>query len=112
MNRDVQLEGSNVIQVQFGAEKDVFQEQAILQERLPELDPLTDVLGEFEDLSEIDLNELSLNEKLDKKECEVKYQVNFQDDLTQMSDTVLSQVQCMSENISRLKYYLDELNIE
>lgn len=75
-------------------------------------DPLNDLLTEFDDLIDDD-------DFIDKEEEFIfhhqkpwDYQVQFDDDLRHMADTVMDQIKRLKEDAKRLKYYLDEMNLD
>ena len=73
-------------------------------------DPLEDLLNEFTD------NEA---ERLEEKEDFISHlqhpkelAMSFEQDTTAMSESLLSKVDHIKESVLRLKYYLNEMNLE
>jgi hypothetical protein len=79
-------------------------------------DPLSDLLHEFDDLvlKEDDSEDIVENrdEYIFHHQKSWDYQVKYNDDLCFMADTVLDQIKRLKEDSKRLKYYLDEMNLE
>ena len=72
-------------------------------------DPLVDLLHEFDDLiEEIDQNE----EYIFHHQKPWDYQVSFSDDSRFMADKILDQIKRLKDDAKRLRYYLDEMNID
>lgn len=86
--------------------------------RYPIDDPLDELLNEFNHLVDEDLiNELDeySSEKQDfifHHQQNWDYQVEVEDDMRFMADTVLGQIKRLKEDSKRLKYYLNEMNID
>ena len=86
--------------------------------RYPIDDPLDELLSEFNHLVDEDLiNELDdySSEKEDfifHHQQNWDYQVEVEDDMRFMADTVLGQIKRLKEDSKRLKYYLNEMNID
>jgi hypothetical protein len=86
--------------------------------RYPIDDPLDELLNEFNHLVDEDLiNEL--DEYSAEKEDFIfhhqqnwDYQVEVEDDMRFMADTILTQIKRLKEDSKRLKYYLNEMNID
>ena len=86
--------------------------------RYPIDDPLDELLNEFNHLVDEDLiNEL--DEYSTEKEDFIfhhqqnwDYQVEVEDDMRLMADTVLTQIKRLKEDSKRIKYYLNEMNID
>ena len=73
-------------------------------------DPLNDLLTEFDHLIE-DEDEFE-EEFIFHHQKPWDYQVRFDDDLRTMADSVLDQIKRLKEDAKRLKYYLDEMNLD
>ena len=72
-------------------------------------DPLEDLLNEFPDAVD------SVEDKRDfisHLENPLEKQLSFDQDLGAMSDSVLAKVDHLKESVQRLRYYLNELNLE
>lgn len=76
-------------------------------------DPLNDLLTEFDDL--VDEEEDIIEEEdtfIFHHQKPWDYQVQFDDDVRSMADTILDQIKRLKEDSKRLKYYLDEMNLD
>jgi hypothetical protein len=71
-------------------------------------DPLSELLNEFNELVDDPVEE----DYIFHHQKPWDYQVNLQDDLRLMADTVLGQIKRLKEDAKRLKYYLDEMNLD
>lgn len=83
-----------------------------------ESDPLDDLLSEFNHLVDEDLiNELE-ESTMEKEDFIFNHQQNWdftidhEDDPRFMADTILDQIKRLKEDSKRLKYYLNEMNID
>lgn len=79
-------------------------------------DPLSDLLHEFDDLVHNDDNGADAINNQDEfifhHQKSWDYQVKYDDDLRFMADTVLDQIKRLKEDSKRLKYYLDEMDLD
>ena len=76
-------------------------------------DPLNDLLTEFDDLiDDEDDFEQEEEEFIFHHQKPWDYQVKYDDDLRLMADTVMDQIKRLKEDAKRLKYYLDEMNLD
>lgn len=73
-------------------------------------DPLEDLLNEFSDDSE----ELDLKQKdyIHHLEHPKDQEIKFEQDALEMSSNLISRVDRLKESVQRLKYYLNEMNLE
>jgi hypothetical protein len=87
------------------------------------LDPLDEILTEFEDLDlNLDIDELEDNDFQDNGSNDSDfifhhqkswdYQLDLSDSTTEMADIVLQQIKRLKEDSKRIKYYLNELNLD
>lgn len=111
MNQTSQVEReNNVINVSFSKEYDsssVPHDIAHPASRYyPEDDLIGDLLSEFDDLVEDD-NEQEIG-SIDN----TQYAVDYEDSVKSMADTILDQIKRLKEDSKRLRYYLDELNLD
>lgn len=73
--------------------------------------PLTnELLHEFDDLVDEEIPEEDTFIFHHQKPWD--YQVQYDDDARQMADTIIDQIKRLKEDSKRLKYYLDELNLD
>jgi hypothetical protein len=86
--------------------------------RYPIDDPLDELLNEYNHLVDEDLID-ELDECLIEKEDFIfhhqqnwDYQITTEDDTPLMADTILGQIKRLKEDSKRLKYYLNEMNID
>ena len=100
-------EGTNVIEVSFQQKSPVSNYTEDLDY---EIDPIEDLLSDLDD---------DYFEDVDKKEDFIfhhqnnwDYSLSMKDSSTEMADTLLKQTERLTEDIKRLKYYLDEMNID
>lgn len=70
-------------------------------------DPISDLLGEFDDLVE---EQPPREDFIYNHQKEWDYRVDYRDDLMTMVDKVGQQVKRIKEDTKRLRYYLDELD--
>lgn len=77
-------------------------------------DPINDLLSEFDDLIDDDEIEDGFEEEvfIFHHQKPWDYQVKYDDDLRVMGDIVIDQIKRLKEDAKRLKYYLDEMNID
>ncbi len=86
-------------------------------------DPLEDLLNEFNDLTDDVLSsEDILNDIFTEEETHEDYihhhqdylpkQVSFKDEPKNIADNILAQMMRLKEDSKRMKYYLDELNLD
>lgn len=76
-------------------------------------DPLHELLHEFDEL--VDEHEDDSHEKEEfifHHQRPWDYQVHYDDDLRLMADTIMDQIKRLKEDAKRLKYYLDEMDID
>ena len=104
-------ETSNVIEVKF-SNIDLTSSSDEYRYHLDSLvdltdDPIEDLLNEFESQWEDDLDKKS--EDFNQIE---DYKVSYKQDLLDMGANLIEQVKAIREKTLRLKYYLDELNID
>lgn len=111
MNQTSQLErGDNVINVSFSKEYDSNSVPHDIahpaSKYYPEDDPIADLLSEFDDL--IDDDDEQVMEKIDNSQ----FAVDYEDSVKSMAETILDQIKRLKEDSKRLRYYLDELNLD
>ena len=94
----------NVIEVSFNQQNQLAEEIELL---LDLDDPLEELLNEFEDSQE----ESSLDPFIEVNKSE-NYKLSFSDTPLHMTDTLIKQMSQIKEDIHRLSYYLDEMNID
>lgn len=105
---------SNVIEVSFQCRRQGNPDEEVGYEcGQPELtdDVLDELLGEFEDLSSLDSEE-SKEHFIYHHEKGWDFQLSYNDDCVKMSETVAKQVSRLKEDVKRIRYYLDELNLD
>lgn len=98
---------SNIIQVEFGAIRHGrrLEDQAFLnQELLREDDPLEDLLTEFDGVI-VDERDSSLNKEKHKSLSFTKQSS------VEMADIISKKIRNAKENLQKVDYYLDELNL-
>ncbi len=87
--------------------------------RYPVDDPLSQILDSYEDY-ELD-SEFDLDSEIEEEQKEdfifhrknmKESRVSFDDTPKQMADAVLEQIRVIREDSRRIKYYLDELNLD
>lgn len=77
-------------------------------------DPLAEILSEYEEM-DFDENDLEDEQEEDyifhhQKDCD--YQVDFNDSNKQMAETILEQIKRLRDDSKRIRYYLQELNLD
>ena len=92
----------NVINISFKKQNPITQN---LQEYLELEDPIEDLLQEFD-------QELDMAGEMSLESPDQKYKLSYGDTTRHMTDVLLSQTKQLRENMSRLTYYLDEMNLE
>ena len=101
---------SNVIEMRFksGAEKRV--QDKLAKPMSFDIDPLEDLLAEFGDIEQEEVD-FQFETKIPLTSSE-QYKLNYQDSPVSMGDTLIEQAKVLREELKRLNYYLDEMNIE
>lgn len=100
----------NVIQISFGNEipNEISHPESL---RYPEEidDPLAELLNEYNDVVEEDLPK---EDFIFAHEDKWRFSVSTLETTQEMADTILKQSRRIREDVKRLKYYLDEMNID
>lgn len=73
-------------------------------------DPLNDLLSEFDDIESFELPQK--DDFIHHLENVKEVKLSMSNSAYEMSESILDQVKRINEGFSRLKYYLDEMNIE
>ncbi|MEE2670681.1 MAG: hypothetical protein VYA54_03170 [Bdellovibrionota bacterium] len=94
----------NVIEVSFTQRNSIADE---IESLLDLDDPLEELLNEFEDAEDLPTAEPFI--KVDKAQ---DYRLQMQDTALHMTDMLLAQMKQVKEDVQRLSYYLDEMNID
>lgn len=88
--------------------------------RFPIDDPLDELLNEFNHLIDEDLideieqttTEIEKEDFIFHHQQNWDFQVNIEDDSRYMADTILGQIKRLREDSKRLKYYLNEMDLD
>ena len=72
-------------------------------------DPLDDLLNEFPDKNETEDHKRDFISHLENP---IERHLSFDKDISAMSECLLAKVDNIKESVQRLKYYLNELNLE
>ncbi|MAF98129.1 MAG: hypothetical protein CMH26_05790 [Micavibrio sp.] len=94
----------NVIEVSFSQQNTLAEEIELL---LDLDDPLEELLNEFDDHQD----ETSIDPFIEMNKSE-NFKLSFKDTPMHMTDTLIKQMGQIKEDINRLSYYLDEMNID
>lgn len=116
MNDVTEENPSNVIEVSFSSKKeghslDIEHPASVWFDNNLDNDPLDDLLNEFEDLTEEDM----VVEKEDfifHHQKKKDFNLSYKEDSISMTEKLLDQTRFLREDLKRLAYYLDEMNIE
>ncbi|MCO4754646.1 MAG: hypothetical protein KC478_09185 [Bacteriovoracaceae bacterium] len=112
MKNATSVENENVIKVAFGETPNEIAHPA--SKNFPEevdLDPLEELLAEggFEELFEEDVQE---EDYIHAHSRPWDFSSSFQDDALDLAANIQKQIKRLKEDSKRIKYYLDELNID
>lgn len=94
----------NVIEVSFSQQNELSEEIELL---LDLDDPLEELLNEFNDQD----SEYSSDPFIETGKAQ-NYKLSFSDTTLHMTDTLIKQMSQIKDDIDRLSYYLDEMNID
>ncbi len=112
MKNATSVESENVIRVAFGETPNEIAHPA--SKNYPEeldLDPLEELLAEggLEELFEEDEQE---EDYIHAHSRQWDFSASFQDDAMELASSIQKQIKRLKEDSKRIKYYLDELNID
>jgi hypothetical protein len=102
---------TNVIEVRFDRRVEkISQPEANNEQILLDDDPLEELLSELDEclFEDEEVQEDYIFHHQEKWD----YNITQKDSLRSMSDSVLKQTNRLKEDVKRLKYYLDEMNLE
>ncbi len=116
MKEATEENSSNVIEVSFSSKKeelsqDIESSTSVWMDENLDCDPLEDLLSEFEDLTEEDLT-VEKDDFIFHHQQKENFNLSYKDDAITMTDKLLKQTKFLREDIKRLAYYLNEMNIE
>jgi hypothetical protein len=116
MNEVTEEHPSNVIEVSFSSKKekhslDIEHPASVWFEEESESDPLEDLLNEFEDLTEDDLK-AEKDDYIFHHQEKKDFNLSYKDDSISMTEKLLNQTRFLREDLKRLSYYLDEMNMD
>ncbi|MDP7322142.1 MAG: hypothetical protein QF441_16175 [Bacteriovoracaceae bacterium] len=121
MKSETKEKPSNIIEVSFSSNyQNLSQEFGKSQFRDPVeeigLDPVEELLHEFDDLTQDDLKDIYSSDELQSQKmfhqkAKKDYRLSVQDDLMTMSSLLIDQIKYLKDDVKRLNYYLNELGV-
>jgi hypothetical protein len=116
MNEATEEHPSNVIEVSFSSKKedhslDIEHPASVWFDETLSNDPLEDLLNEFEDLTEEDLV-VEKEDYIFHHQKKKDFNLSYKEDSISMTEKLLDQTRHLREDLKRLSYYLDEMNID
>ncbi len=117
MDNVTEEQTSNVIEVSFSSKTEQLSQEleSLLGQQIDDLledDPLEDLLSEFDDQEEAAAQIIAAKEKCLFLMDTSAFKLDYQDSPIFMGDTLIKQTEILKDDLKRLSYYLDELNIE